>query len=113
MRNRINSEYYEAKIKVNGIPKQSNKGKSTFFPDDWDSQKVVEIKRENTEISDLPEGQIDCDSLNPTIKIPTKEYRQKNERGARYYNLFTKPFCNDSYYFFIFITTFSHLSLIP
>ncbi|MGX7417390.1 EndoU domain-containing protein [Carnobacterium gallinarum] len=33
---------YEAQVEVNGIPKKSNGGKSTFFPDEWSSQKVVD-----------------------------------------------------------------------
>ncbi|MGX7417384.1 EndoU domain-containing protein [Carnobacterium gallinarum] len=33
---------YEAKVEVNGIPKKSNGGKSTFFPDEWSSQKVID-----------------------------------------------------------------------
>lgn len=37
---------YEAKVEVNGIPKTANGGKSTFFPDDWDSQKVVDVINE-------------------------------------------------------------------
>lgn len=37
---------YEAKVEVNGIPKTANGGKSTFFPDDWESQKVVDVINE-------------------------------------------------------------------
>ncbi|SDX29374.1 Bacillus transposase protein [Listeria ivanovii subsp. londoniensis] len=33
---------YEAKIEVNGIPKKSNKGKSSFFPENWTAQKIVD-----------------------------------------------------------------------
>src|SRR5699024_1350665 len=29
---------YEAKVKVDDVEKTSNRGRSTFFPDDWDSQ---------------------------------------------------------------------------
>ncbi|MGX7417385.1 hypothetical protein ACWOFR_01135 [Carnobacterium gallinarum] len=35
----------------------------------------AEIKKENTEISDLFEGLIDDDSLNPTIIIPTEKFK--------------------------------------
>lgn len=43
----------------------------------------------------------------------TNIINKKRKRGARYYNLFKRLFFIDSYYFFIFITTRSHLSLIP
>lgn len=33
---------YEAKVRVNDVNKTSNNGKSTFFPDEWDSQDVVD-----------------------------------------------------------------------
>nr|WP_245341819.1 EndoU domain-containing protein [Enterococcus rivorum] len=33
---------YEAKVEVDGVLKGGNGGKSTFFPDDWSSQKVVD-----------------------------------------------------------------------
>lgn len=37
---------YEAKVKVAGINKTSNQGKSTFFPDAWDTQDVVDAINE-------------------------------------------------------------------
>lgn len=37
---------YEAKVIVNNVEKTSNKGKSTFFPDDWDTQQVVDAINE-------------------------------------------------------------------
>lgn len=33
---------YEAKVKVEDVEKTSNGGYSTFFPDDWDSQDVID-----------------------------------------------------------------------
>ena len=32
---------YTGKVEINGIPKLSNGGKSTFFPDGWSAQDVV------------------------------------------------------------------------
>lgn len=37
---------YEAKVKVSEVEKTSNGGKSTFFPDFWDSQDVVDAINE-------------------------------------------------------------------
>ncbi|MEI3614645.1 EndoU domain-containing protein [Pseudogracilibacillus sp. SO30301A] len=37
---------YEAKVIVNDVEKASNKGKSTFFPDEWDTQQVVDAINE-------------------------------------------------------------------
>src|SRR5690625_1393410 len=37
---------YEAEVIVNDVKKTSNNGKSTFFPDDWDSQDVVDAINE-------------------------------------------------------------------
>jgi hypothetical protein len=37
---------YEAKVEVNGIPKISNGGKSTFFPKHWSPQQVVDAINE-------------------------------------------------------------------
>lgn len=37
---------YEAEVMVEEVEKQSNKGKSTFFPDDWDSQDVIDAINE-------------------------------------------------------------------
>ncbi|MDF2909377.1 MAG: hypothetical protein K0Q56_257 [Sporolactobacillus laevolacticus] len=33
---------YKAKVEVNGVPKTSNGGTSTFFPKNWDAQKVID-----------------------------------------------------------------------
>lgn len=33
---------YEAKVKVSGTGKESNHGKSTFFPEEWNTQEVVD-----------------------------------------------------------------------
>ncbi|EGT8066147.1 EndoU domain-containing protein, partial [Listeria monocytogenes] len=33
---------YEAEIEVAGVPKKTNGGKSTFFPEDWNAQKIVD-----------------------------------------------------------------------
>ncbi len=33
---------YEAKVIISDVEKKSNQGKSTFFPDNWDSQEVVD-----------------------------------------------------------------------
>lgn len=37
---------YEAKVKVNDTEKESNQGKSTFFPEGWDTQDVVDAINE-------------------------------------------------------------------
>lgn len=37
---------YEAKVEVNGIAKTSNGGKSSFFPDEWTAQEVVDAINE-------------------------------------------------------------------
>lgn len=37
---------YEAKVKVSNVNKTSNSGKSTFFPDDFDTQDVVDAINE-------------------------------------------------------------------
>lgn len=37
---------YEAEVTVEGIEKQSNRGRSTFFPDDWDTQEIVDAINE-------------------------------------------------------------------
>ena len=37
---------YEAKVIVKDVEKTSNKGKSTFFPDEWDSQDVIDAINE-------------------------------------------------------------------
>lgn len=37
---------YEAEVSVEGVNKESNRGRSTFFPDDWDSQDVVDAINE-------------------------------------------------------------------
>lgn len=40
---------YEAEVSVDGVTKESNQGKSTFFPDDWDTQDVVDAINEGYE----------------------------------------------------------------
>ncbi|MBJ8027868.1 EndoU domain-containing protein [Bacillus cereus group sp. N21] len=59
---------YRAEIEVNGVPKTSNGGISTFFPKDWDAQEIVNAINEayrnkqfvpgtrNTYVGDLPNG---------------------------------------------------------
>lgn len=37
---------YEAKVRVDGVEKTSNRGRSSFFPDAWDTQDVVNAIRE-------------------------------------------------------------------
>lgn len=37
---------YEAKVTVNEIEKTSNRGLSTFFPDEWDTQEVIDAINE-------------------------------------------------------------------
>lgn len=40
---------YEAEVSVDGVTKESNRGRSTFFPDDWDTQDVVDAINEGYE----------------------------------------------------------------
>jgi hypothetical protein len=47
---------YKAKVEVNGIPKISNGGESTFFPKDWSPQKVVDSINEAFENKQFVEG---------------------------------------------------------
>lgn len=37
---------YEAKVKVSGVAKTSNGGRSSFFPDEWSAQQVVDAINE-------------------------------------------------------------------
>ncbi len=37
---------YEAEVSVEGVNKESNNGQSSFFPDDWDTQDVVDAINE-------------------------------------------------------------------
>lgn len=37
---------YEAKVIIEGVKKTSNQGYSTFFPDDWDTQEVIDAINE-------------------------------------------------------------------
>src|SRR5690625_736830 len=37
---------YEAKVEVSGVEKASNSGKSSFFPDEWSAQQVVDAINE-------------------------------------------------------------------
>lgn len=47
---------YEAKVKVSDVEKTSNNGKSTFFPDDWSAQEVVDAINEAYENSAFISG---------------------------------------------------------
>ena len=47
---------YIAQVEVNGVPKVSNGGKSSFFPKDWDAQKIVNSINEAFENKKLVEG---------------------------------------------------------
>lgn len=47
---------YEAKVSVSEVEKTSNKGSSTFFPDSWDSQDVVDAINEAYETKDFISG---------------------------------------------------------
>lgn len=47
---------YEAKVEVSDVAKTSNRGKSSFFPKEWDSQDVVDAINEAYENSTLITG---------------------------------------------------------
>src|SRR5699024_12812267 len=47
---------YEAKVKGNGTEKESNQGKSTFFPEGWDTQDVVDAINEVYDHRTHPNG---------------------------------------------------------
>src|SRR5699024_2034410 len=47
---------YEAKVSVDVVEKTSNNGKSTFFPNSWDSQDVVDAINEAYETKDFISG---------------------------------------------------------
>jgi len=47
---------YEAEVSVDGVEKTSNRGRSTFFPDDWDSQDVVDAINEAFENKEFING---------------------------------------------------------
>lgn len=47
---------YEAKVIVSDVKKTSNGGKSTFFPDEWDSQDVVNAINEAYEVKTFING---------------------------------------------------------
>jgi len=47
---------YEAEVIVSGVEKQSNQGKSTFFPDEWDTQEVIDAINEAYEEKVLISG---------------------------------------------------------
>src|SRR5699024_2319937 len=47
---------YEAGVKVNDVKKKSNGGKSSFFPDDWDAQQVIDTINEAYENRTLVNG---------------------------------------------------------
>ena len=47
---------YEAEVIVKDVAKKSNEGKSTFFPDEWDTQQVIEAINEAYENRELITG---------------------------------------------------------
>lgn len=47
---------YEAKVKVDGVAKTSNSGKSSIFPDEWDTQDVVDAINEAYDARSLITG---------------------------------------------------------
>lgn len=47
---------YEAKVKVDGIEKTSNRGMSSFFPNAWDTQDVVDAIHEAYENREFIQG---------------------------------------------------------
>ncbi|HLR42639.1 MAG TPA: EndoU domain-containing protein, partial [Pseudogracilibacillus sp.] len=47
---------FEAEVSVEGVEKTSNRGRSTFFPDDWDSQDVVDAINEAFENKEFING---------------------------------------------------------
>lgn len=47
---------YEAEVSVEGVEKQSNRGRSTFFPDEWDTQDVVDAINEVYDIRTFISG---------------------------------------------------------
>ena len=47
---------YEAKVKVDGVEKTSNRGMSSFFPDAWDTQDVVDAIHEAYENREFIQG---------------------------------------------------------
>src|SRR5699024_11062039 len=47
---------YEAEVRVEDVEKTSNRGRSTFFPDDWDSQDVVDAINEAFENKEFMNG---------------------------------------------------------
>lgn len=47
---------FEAKVEVNGTKKTSNDGVSSFFPNDWDAQEVVEAINEAYDSKQLITG---------------------------------------------------------
>lgn len=47
---------YEAEIEVEGVKKSSNRGMSSFFPDDWTAQQVVYAINEAYEVKEYLTG---------------------------------------------------------
>lgn len=47
---------YEAKVSVNDVEKQSNQGRSSFFPNSWDSQDVIDAINEAYDSKDYISG---------------------------------------------------------
>src|SRR5699024_7887238 len=47
---------YEAEVMVSDVKKNSNGGKSTFFPDDWDTQDVIDAINEAYDVKEYING---------------------------------------------------------
>lgn len=47
---------FEAEITVDGVKKESNRGRSSFFPDEWDAQEVVDAINEAYETKQFISG---------------------------------------------------------
>lgn len=47
---------YEAKVIVDGVEKTSNRGRSSFFPDAWDTQDVVDAIKEAYDSREFIQG---------------------------------------------------------
>lgn len=60
---------YEAQVEVNGVLKVTNDGKSTFFPDDWDSQKIIDSINEAYANKVFDKGNIYVGKLNSGMEI--------------------------------------------
>lgn len=47
---------YEAEVIVSDVKKNSNGGRSTFFPDDWDTQEVIDAINEAYDVKEYING---------------------------------------------------------